>query len=346
MRQGGECSRRAVRDERPLLPVALAKASSCGAEVQFEVDAELVILLPAVLRAGIKSTISFFSFRSRADTQPNSQASIPATDHAHRHRCGRIVRQVLRRRSTRCRLEVVVLTRSHKDFLDGKSGLIEQRITDYTSAPQLTELLKDCDALVGTIFDMTKTYADIHQSLIEACKQTPKCKRFVPCNVVVKNALRAQHELEWITISLVWLVDYIVPSANRYHADVGPLHALDLKTKSMVIPGTGNEKFSITSPRDTAKAVAKLLKSSNTWRPYTYVQGVVRSVDELRRVFERNEPPESAITAEFKLYVPSGHLKFDQDMVKRDRAEYFPNVHFRTAQELLDAVKMDPNVIV
>lgn len=50
--------------------------------------------------------------------------------------------------------------------------------------------------------------------------------------------------------------------------------------------------------------------------------------------------------AEFNLYVPLGALKLDQEKVKRDRAEFFPNVHFRTARELLAAVKQDPKAIV
>lgn len=50
--------------------------------------------------------------------------------------------------------EVVVLTRLHKDFLDGKKGLVEQRVTDYSSVPRLVEVIRDCDAIVSTIADM------------------------------------------------------------------------------------------------------------------------------------------------------------------------------------------------
>jgi nucleoside-diphosphate-sugar epimerase len=188
--------------------------------------------------------------------------------------------------------EVVVLTRSHKAYLDGKAGLVEQRITDYSSVPQLVEQLSDCDAVVSTIFDTTQAFADIHLALLEACKLTPKCKRFIPSeygantedfpehpnspykyNVAVKNALKAQTEIEWTVISLGWLIDYMVPSTNRYHADLGPLYALDLKAKAMTIPGEGTEAFSATSARDTTKAVAELLKSPTKWRHFTYVQG-------------------------------------------------------------------------
>lgn len=122
--------------------------------------------------------------------------------------------------------EIVVLTRSHKDFLDGKKGVVEQRVTDYSSVAQLAEVFNDCDALVSTVFDMKNPSADTHLKLLEACKQTPKCKRFIPAeyggnaedfsedeenmdshNAPLKKALRD------VRLARV----YIVPSASRNH---------------------------------------------------------------------------------------------------------------------------------
>ncbi|OWZ06509.1 hypothetical protein PHMEG_00021229, partial [Phytophthora megakarya] len=188
--------------------------------------------------------------------------------------------------------EVVVLTRSHKNSLDGTAGIVEQRVTDYSSVPQLVELLNDCDALVCGISDLTQTFVDVHVALIKACKQTPKCKRFIPSgyggniedfrekpeslfhhDAIVRDALMAQDELEWTAVCIGWVMDFIVPTANRHHADGGPIFPLDLHAKTMTIPGTGNERFTMTSVRDMTKAVAQLLKSPKKWRPYTYVQG-------------------------------------------------------------------------
>lgn len=109
-------------------------------------------------------------------------------------------------------LEVVILTRSRKPFFEGKPGILEQRITDYQSVSSLAGLLDDCDALISTISDSSH-YIDIHLNMIEACKQTPKCKRFIPSEyggnskevvekpqmtnygfISVKEALRAQSE--------------------------------------------------------------------------------------------------------------------------------------------------------
>ncbi|KAL3672837.1 hypothetical protein V7S43_002125 [Phytophthora oleae] len=141
--------------------------------------------------------------------------------------------------------EVVVLTRSHKDFLDGKKGVVEQRITDYTSVAELVEALKDCDALVSTIFDERYPSSELHLKLLEACKQSPKCKRFIPAeyrgkfspdedavfygyNKPLKEALKEQNDVEYTFVSLGWVADYIVPSTNRNHPDIGPFHPLDL----------------------------------------------------------------------------------------------------------------------
>ncbi|KAK1940678.1 Oxidoreductase swnR [Phytophthora citrophthora] len=285
-------------------------------------------------------------------------------------------------------IEVVVLTRSHKSFLDGKKGVMDQRITDYSSVPQLVELLSDCDALVSAIFDLTRASADVHLTLIEACKQTPKCKRFIPSdffndtetfpeipdgwaqfNIPVKEALKAQNELEWTVVSMGWIMDYIVPSANRYHPDIGLWFPLDHQKKTMTIVGTGNEVFSITSPRDVAKATAELLKNRNKWSQFTFMQGeettllqvaeevktaggisdlkvIFEPLDKTQEEFGRLEVNGARTDLEFKLTIPSGIVKLDQEKVKRDQAAFFPNVHFRTMRELLEAAKQEPNAIV
>ncbi|KAF4039679.1 NAD(P)H-binding [Phytophthora infestans] len=283
--------------------------------------------------------------------------------------------------------EVVVLTRSHKEFLDDKKwGPVEQRITDYSSVPQLVELLSDCDALVSTISDLSQTYVDVHMALIAACKQTPKCKRFIPSgyggnaedfregpsslfhhNAVVRDALLAQTELEWTAVCIGWIMDHVVPSGNRIHSDAGPVFPLDLHTRAITIPGSGNDAFTMTSVRDLAKAVAQLLESPEKWRPYTFVQGeettwlklakvmkTTGDMSDLKISFEsldhiRDQKKDSffaVLTTEVKLFVPSGAFKFDQAKVQRDRAEFFPNVHFRTVTELVETAKKDANAIV
>ncbi|TYZ61343.1 hypothetical protein PybrP1_009708 [[Pythium] brassicae (nom. inval.)] len=240
--------------------------------------------------------------------------------------------------------EVVILSRSHKDFFDGKPGV--------------------------------------------ACKQSPKCKRYIPAEFggnaedhpesadsvfhnckLVRDALKAQTEVEWTVVSLGWIMEYIVPSENRYHHNPGPMHPLDLQAKTITIPGTGNDVFSVTSARDTAKAVAELLKSSRKWREFTYVQGEETtllkmaetmktvggvpdlkiefvSVDELKKTLELKESFMSMLVAEFKLMVPVGFCTLNQSRVQRDRDEFFPTLRFRTMADLLTAAKENPQAIV
>ncbi|KAG2502848.1 hypothetical protein JM16_009567, partial [Phytophthora kernoviae] len=263
-------------------------------------------------------------------------------------------------------LEVVVLTRSHKTFLDGKTGVIE-RVTEYSSVPQLVDLLVDCDTLISATLDVTVVNVDANLTLIEACKQTPKCKRFIPSgyggnvedfredpdsvlrhDAIVRDVLEEQNEFEWTVVCVRWLLDYIVPSANRYHVDSGPLYPLELNTKTMTIPGTDNEVFSTTSVRDVAKAVTQLLKSPNKWRPYTWVTDLkvsFESIDEIQGTLAKKESFSSTTTVDLKLFVPMGRMTLDQAKVQRDRDEFPPNIHFRTPEELLEAVKKDPKVV-
>ncbi|OWY93507.1 hypothetical protein PHMEG_00037078 [Phytophthora megakarya] len=220
----------------------------------------------------------------------------------------------------------------------------------------LVKLLRDCDPLVCGTSDLTQTFVDVNVALIDAYKQTPKCKRFIPSgyggnvedfrkkteslfhhDVIVRDVLMAQDELEWTVVCIGWVMDFIVPTANRHHADGGPIFPLDLHAKTMTIPGTGNERFTMTSPKK--------------WRPYTYVQGAettrlelaevikkvggvpdlkvsFESLDDIRATLSKKESVLSMLTAELKLIAPSGELKFDQAKVQRDRADFFPNVHF------------------
>ncbi|OWZ12009.1 hypothetical protein PHMEG_00014896, partial [Phytophthora megakarya] len=178
----------------------------------------------------------------------------------------------------------------------------------------------------------------------KACKQTPKCKRFIPSgyggnvedfrekteslfhhDAIVRDALMAQDELEWTVVCIGWIMDFIVPTANRHHADAGPIFPLDLHAKTMIVPGTGNERFTMTSAETTWLEVAEVIKTEG---------GVL----DLKVSFESLDDIRASLTKK--------DLKFDQAKVQRDRAEFFPNVHFRTPAELVTAAKEDANLIV
>ncbi|KAF1334123.1 Isoflavone reductase, partial [Globisporangium splendens] len=278
--------------------------------------------------------------------------------------------------------EVVILTRSHKPFFDGLHG-VSQRITDY-SLSQLVQQIDDCDAVICAILDYTMAYTEVSLTLIEACKRSPKCKRFIPAEYggnledypdqpsfyypnhePVREALRNQHEIEWTLVSVGWFSDYLVPSANRHFPDI-EVFPVNYSTKVMTIPGTGKERFAINAVRDVVQAIAQLLKSTTPWRPYLYMQGEETSWLEIAALLRETIPDlklefqslstlidtmvtkngeREAIEVQYGIFTVSGAGQFDQAKVARDRADYFPTIHFRGIRELMEDAKRNPNKI-
>lgn len=283
-------------------------------------------------------------------------------------------------------IEVVLLTRSRKEFFDGKAGIVDQRITDYSSAAELAKQIDDCDALVSAIQDQSELYGKIHLTLFEACQLSAKCKRFIPSEYggdtedipeckhpsyeTLKDTLKAQSEIEWTVLNIGWLIDYVVPSNMRIHANPGPFCPLDITNKTLTIPGTGNEPFAMTSARDCGKAVAALLQTTTKWNNYTFIQGeqttwnklgeqlkseggitdlkvTSQSTDELRAIMEANKGTNPFLfwMASFILMTLRS-LRFDQDKIKRDRELFFKDIKFCTVSDALEFVKTNQDGVL
>ncbi|KAF7547356.1 hypothetical protein G7Z17_g7788 [Cylindrodendrum hubeiense] len=278
--------------------------------------------------------------------------------------------------------EVIILTRSKKAFFD-KDG-ISQRITDY-SVPSLTNHLQDCDVLVSAILDYSMEFARVNLALLEACKQSPKCKRFIPSeyggNVEdypdqpgfyfpnhnpVREALLNQSEIEWTVVSCGWLSDWLVPSKNRHFADIGDAYPININTRTATIPGTGKEILALTSARDVAKSVSALLEAPK-WSPYVYMEGEATSWLKIVELLKERTPDfsfkllslqnmidvviegksdEEVISAQYGIFSASGAGYFDPQKVADDRSKYFKNIHFRSIREILAEVDKKPDVIV
>lgn len=120
---------------------------------------------------------------------------------------------------------LVILTRKHKPQLD-KQGVV-QAITDYTLSSLRAPLL-NCEAPISTISDITPVYTHVHRTLILACQESPKCKRFIPAEFAanieaypdepgfyysprepVREMLRNQMDVEWTLVCIGWLTDYL-----------------------------------------------------------------------------------------------------------------------------------------
>lgn len=184
--------------------------------------------------------------------------------------------------------EVVVLSRSRKSWVERKD--ITFLMTNY-SLQSLTKAIEDCDGLVSAILDYSLASATVHLTMLEACKQSPKCKRYIPSEYAgntdeypdqptfyyanhepVRRALRQQEEVMWTLYNLGWLTDYLIPSRLRYIKDIGEFHPVRLGDKALVIPGTGEEPIAFTPAQGGAKGISRLFKH-DSWEEITYVCG-------------------------------------------------------------------------
>jgi len=102
----------------------------------------------------------------------------------------------------------------------------------------------------------------------------------------IRKILREQIELEWTLDSVGWLVDYVVPQNNRYLTDIGETFPIDLSSKTIIIPGTGNDLFDVTAARDLAKALVLLVKAPS-WEQYTYISGEQTCFNDLARLVQQ-----------------------------------------------------------
>ncbi|KAF2965338.1 hypothetical protein GQX73_g8241 [Xylaria multiplex] len=185
---------------------------------------------------------------------------------------------------------LVILTRNHKPQLEDRG--ITQAITDYTLSSLRTPL-SDCEVLISTISDISSGYTNVHRTLLLACQESPRCKRFIPAEFAanieaypdepgfyytihepVREMLRGQADIEWTLACIGWLTDYFVPTKNRYIKDIGEFHPMNWVDKKTVIPGTGNEPVDFTWARDVARGLASLVKAPpGSWEPYTFMSG-------------------------------------------------------------------------
>ena len=277
--------------------------------------------------------------------------------------------------------DVVVLSRSLKPRFNGLPK-VTQVVVDY-SVESIVNAIGECEAMISTILDYSEGFVHVHLALIEACKQSRLCKRFIPSEFggnlethpeqpefyfrtrePVRKMLREQTELEWTLVSVGWLVDYVVPAKNRYLKDIGPAFPIDIANQTMVIPGTGREPFNVTCARDVAKSLVALLESAK-WDKYTYITGEKTCWEDVSRTVAEKYPAlsisykdvakieqeamtdgDDALFAEYQLFSVTGAACFDDATIQDQRERFFQGIHFRKVRDLLEAVDKDNQVIV
>ena len=279
--------------------------------------------------------------------------------------------------------KVVLLTRSPKPWFEQRGAIV--RITDY-SVSSLTEQLHDCEGLVSAILDYSVASVDVHLALLEACKQSRSCKRYIPSeyggnlddypdqpmfyvdnHVPVRTALAQQQEVSWTLLNCAWLSEYCIPAHKRYIKDIGEFHPIDLKAKSIRIPGTGDEPVGFTAARDVAKAIAQLFATSTAWERTTYVcgetttwnrlaekllaSGLVRDVSHRSLAtivgqIEAAKSEDDVISAKYEIWSVSGAGLLPAGKVMSQKEKFFSAVHFRSIDEFLREGYQDNDAIV
>ncbi|CAK3848600.1 Hypothetical predicted protein [Lecanosticta acicola] len=198
--------------------------------------------------------------------------------------------------------EVVVLSRTSKPWLAELP--VDFRSTDYSVA-DLTAALHDCDGLVSAILDYTQKSATVHLALLEACRRSPKCKRYIPSEYggnideypqqptfyypnhePVRAALRQQKDVMWTLFNPGWLTDYLIPPDLRYIKDIGLFHPVDLQQGTVTIPGDGEDGIAFTPSRDVAKALARLFSCEEKWEETIYVCGETTTWNHIAAVLQ------------------------------------------------------------
>ena len=185
-----------------------------------------------------------------------------------------------------------------------------------------------------------------------------------------RKILSEQSTLEWTIVSTSWFFDWIVPEKNRHFPELGDNFPVNLKDGRFFIPGAGIESLDIVTARDTAKGIVELIKAPyGTWDHYTYMSGEKTTwnavTEKVRRAYPGTDFKRSSISltqmidnivnakdemevieAQYQIMSVSNAGNFDEKTVAAQHQKFFKNMHFRTVQEVLDAAKQNPDVIV
>jgi hypothetical protein len=226
----------------------------------------------------------------------------------------------------------VVLLSSRKHTLP-KDVQVEQRVTKYT-VEELSQQLADCDAVVSTLAGPDETFVSAHLALLEACTRSPRCKRLIPSeysvNVrdfpdqpvytlrsrgAVREALRGQSDVKWTMICNGWFMDYLLPLNQRYLKDLGSGWVMDHQSKVFELYGDGLQKVSLTSVRDTARAVMAILEDADDWAECSLFSSQTLTYRELFELIKKRDPSWTARTVSFASVLESVRTEKDEDQL-------------------------------
>ncbi|KIW18238.1 hypothetical protein PV08_02526 [Exophiala spinifera] len=211
---------------------------------------------------------------------------------------------------------VVILTREAKDYFLH----LEQRVIPDYSVDHLSPVIEDCDALVSTLHAPEEAHISAHLALLEACKRSTQCKRFIPSewavniedfpdqptylgrrHKVVRNALRDQDEVKWTLVSVGWFTDYLLPAQQQYFTNLGDGWLTDNVAKVFDLYGDGLQHITLTSARDVARAALAMVVNAGAtdgtsddshyeWTEFTHLAGQTLTYVELYEILKQRDP--------------------------------------------------------
>jgi nucleoside-diphosphate-sugar epimerase len=274
---------------------------------------------------------------------------------------------------------VVALVRSRKTFLDDIG--VEQRVSDFT-LQDLKPQIADCEALISVISGKGDAHVDVHLAMLEACKQSKYCKKFIPsewtinvedypdhpmfsasANMIIRKALEAQKVVHWTIVINGWFMDYLIPEKQRHISSFPSGYFIDLKHRTFVVPDGLNSLISLTCARDVARATALLIKAPSL-EPYTHIAGetmpILELFDKLKRwdprwcqnrrtlaetvgqIVEKEKAGEPATFSYLDLLAFTGANSVRVDKAMEHKQKYYPDVHFRQVDDVLLEASLNP----
>ncbi|KAL2827909.1 hypothetical protein BJY01DRAFT_241030 [Aspergillus pseudoustus] len=201
----------------------------------------------------------------------------------------------------------------HKTFILGRKapaealpGDLEFLVTDYGDVNGLTKLLEDfdIDTIISTLNMEIEAGSQAQLNLIAAADKSRTTRRIIPSEFVtsidensdpnsglsaggwIPNTLALkQSSLEYVRISNGMFFDYWTIPYIQSH--LKPFNwGIDMANKKAVIPGTGDDKFTVTYSRDLAKVIVRFVDEKDKWPERCFVSGSDISFNALLAIAE------------------------------------------------------------
>ncbi|KAL2793251.1 NAD(P)-binding protein [Aspergillus keveii] len=171
---------------------------------------------------------------------------------------------------------------------------------DYGEVESLTKILEDhdIDTIISTINLETNAGSEAQLNLIAAASSSRVTRRIIPSEFVsvidednsnsgpgiggwIANARALKKsQLEYTRISIGFFSDYW--GLPHIKTNLRPFHwFLDIDKGVAAIPGTGDEKFTVTYSKDLALIIVKLLDIGERWPERLCLSGSDISLNEL-----------------------------------------------------------------